>query len=291
MSKNITLFKIGNSTGYLINDFKIKKLIINDLLKDVNKINFEEKIVNSNDIIKKIKENNYKVIDIVQGNNYILLLKEINNIYYTVLIKKNFNLDNINYNQLEIISVDIKFPKEYFKGSILEGRIEINNETEFKFFNIIKLKGNLIDYELKEKYLVIKDNFNNLNNKYFTFEIYNYYDIQDIKNSKGIIFLPNTLDIKYIIYFDNSIQKEYAKLYLKKINTDVFNLFSKEKKKIGIAHIPNIKTSHYFNKINDEVVVNCWYNFKFNKWVPFEIIEDISEITSINDLKIKTIKI
>ena len=63
---------------------------------------------------------------------------------------------------------------------------------------------------------------------------------------------------------------------------DVFELYkydNKEKiylnltkdKRIGIAHIPDIKTSHYCKEIGDknEIFINkCIYNTKFKKWMP-----------------------
>jgi hypothetical protein len=58
------------------------------------------------------------------------------------------------------------------------------------------------------------------------------------------------------------------------------NLESTDKKiisndnKIGIAHIPNLKISHYCanNISNDLVKVNCVYYPKFDKWIPLNII-------------------
>ena len=79
-----------------------------------------------------------------------------------------------------------------------------------------------------------------------------------------------------------------------KINTDVFNLFCLEnskKKKIGIAHIPNINTSKIFNKYDEEIIVKCWLNTKFNKWVPYEILENDENISTLNEINIKIKKI
>jgi hypothetical protein len=56
---------------------------------------------------------------------------------------------------------------------------------------------------------------------------------------------------------------------------DVYNLYSKkDSPKEGIAHIPNLKISHYCsNNINATTKVNCVYSAKFDKWIPLQIIE------------------
>ena len=64
-------------------------------------------------------------------------------------------------------------------------------------------------------------------------------------------------------------------LWIKKTEiADVYNLYeNKEDLKIGIAHIPNLKISHYcFNNVKDEMVkINCIYNNKFQKWIPLNL--------------------
>jgi len=65
-------------------------------------------------------------------------------------------------------------------------------------------------------------------------------------------------------------------LWIKKTDIpDVYNLFEKkDQPKLGIAHIPNLKISHYCLKnINTELVqCNCVYSNKFQKWIPLQII-------------------
>jgi len=56
---------------------------------------------------------------------------------------------------------------------------------------------------------------------------------------------------------------------------DVYNLYDKkDQPKIGIAHIPNIKISHYCLKnIGKEFVqINCVYCNKFQKWIPIQLV-------------------
>lgn len=298
MLKNIIEKYIGNYKANLINDFKIKKLIIEYIFENININKIKEEVILNNNTLNEIKNNNYRVIYLNNGNNYILLLKEINNIYFSLIIKKNFkyNLNEINMNNLEIYDIDIKIPKDFYKGTIIEGRLEFNdNDCYFNIFNIIKLKDNNLDFPISEKMNIINDNFLNLESKNFKFKTSELHNIKNLKNNSnyiGILFIPESINNhKFLIYFNNIISKKYCHLYMQKINTDIFKLYAKNNNKIGIAHIPNIKTSHYFNKITEKIIVKCWYSEKFEKWVPFEIFDNIDLINTIDEIKSMTIKI
>ena len=282
MLTNINKIIKGNMNFYHIDNFKIKQIIMNYLfnyieeLKEINIDNIEQ--------LKDIKDcKKYKVYKFKKGDNYILLLKQIKNIYYNVLIKNNFEYseDKLNYNNLEILSLDINFPKNYYKGTIIEGRL-IDNKI-FEIYNIVK---NINDI----------NNIYNLKDNKFIFRKAALIDIKDIKKDKdviGLLFLYN--NNKYSIYFEYKIEKIISNLIIKKLNTDVFNVFcldiDNKKFKLGIAHIPNIKTSHFFNKIITEINVKCWYEKKFNKWVPYEILSDDIIIDKFDNIQEKIIKI
>lgn len=63
------------------------------------------------------------------------------------------------------------------------------------------------------------------------------------------------------------------KLYIDKTNiTDVYNLY-KDNERIGIAHVPNMKTSLYLNEnINEKKQIYCVFNKKFNKYIPIKLV-------------------
>jgi hypothetical protein len=101
----------------------------------------------------------------------------------------------------------------------------------------------------------------------------------------GFFFLPEFSN-KYYIYtndqeFELLKNNNYIKpsnnsnneFLMKKTNLpDVYELFNEsDKKSCGIAHIPNIKTSHYFRTIFKDKncsKVNCIKSEKTKKWVP-----------------------
>ena len=155
--------KLGINNCYLINDFKIKTVIIKFLFSlDINK--FTELTIEPN----MLKENTkYKIAYLDEGTNYILFLKKINNIYYTLLIKKNFNYtyNNINFNNLEIYFLDITYKEKYYDGTIIEGRLY--NNLEFNIFNILMINGKQVNNILCDINTSITNEINELINKYF----------------------------------------------------------------------------------------------------------------------------
>jgi len=139
--------------------------------------------------------------------------------------------------------------------------------------------------------------------------LYNYSDVPDLVFNKlkttelkinGLMFLPEYTGKYYIYTNDNefdelksntnnnitiSIKKNnnnsQVEFYMKKTNIpDVYELYDSCESetssnsnlvKEGIAHIPNIKTSHYFRNIFQDknmIKINCIKSDKFNKWIP-----------------------
>jgi hypothetical protein len=109
----------------------------------------------------------------------------------------------------------------------------------------------------------------------------------EIKNSCIENIEDNSLD--FISNFTNilkkreySYEKENKKkiLYINKTDIpDVYYLYSncynENENKIGIAHIPNLKISHYCteNITKPFTKVECVYFSKFEKWIPLHIID------------------
>lgn len=283
MLKNIEVVYF-NDFGKInkINDFKIKQLIIIYIIDNCNYFNNIE--INNEKNLNFIKSNNYKLINIKNNNNYILLFKKINNIFYNILIEKNFNLDeknldNINFNKINMYFINNKIPKDYYNGTIIDGIIS-EDKTTFNMYDIYNFKGNQIDENLNNKINYFNKIRSDIELELLRLDIIEYQDLnklKECKNLSGILFIPFESNMKkFIIYFEQKLTKIYKKLIMKKINTDVFNLYeisnSENKISIGIAHIPTLELSRYFADYEDEIKVNCYWYEKFRKWVPFEII-------------------
>ncbi len=99
-------------------------------------------------------------------------------------------------------------------------------------------------------------------------------DEKIINRSFDIIY--NFKDFLYSRTYSYENEPKKKILWIKKTDIpDVYNLYEKkENPKIGIAHIPNLKISHYcFKNITTKPVqINCVFSNKFQKWIPLNII-------------------
>jgi hypothetical protein len=102
----------------------------------------------------------------------------------------------------------------------------------------------------------------------------------DIQNNIEIIESESYHLIKNIVEFLSQRKYSYengktVELYIKKTEiTDVYNLYE-EDDKIGIAHVPNMKTSLMLqNNIVDDkkYKAKCVFNKKFSKYIPLNLI-------------------
>jgi len=109
---------------------------------------------------------------------------------------------------------------------------------------------------------------------------FNKVDIEtnQVQNSESKTFdMINNFDkyIKNRVYsFENGPKTRIY--WLSRTNIpDVYNLSEKEdSEKLGIAHIPSIKTSHLCDekiKENKPIKFNCVYYTKFKKWIPISV--------------------
>ena len=129
--------------------------------------------------------------------------------------------------------------------------------------NVIEFKINQL-YEITELKNVV---YNKMKNSAKKFESIGFV----LRNNKG----------KYLMKLNKILEKDKTQILLaKKSHTDVINLFAMlddNPKRIGIAHIPTLKSSQICNRhipTNSEVKVVCELNHYFKKWEPKEIILD-----------------
>lgn len=91
----------------------------------------------------------------------------------------------------------------------------------------------------------------------------------EIRSYDLIYNFINFLESRTYSYEKENKQKEF---YIGKTDIpDVYNVYNKkDEPKVGIAHIPNLKISHYCAKnIGSELVkMMCVYYSKFDKWIP-----------------------
>ena len=302
----------GNNVGYIVNNFLIKKKIINFLLRNVNNFNLNKSYISSEDDLLEIKNNNYKVFPNIVGDEFIFISVKLNNKYFVILVdKKTLNLEKINYNDLRVISVRIRLKECTYKGTIFDGRIvNVGGCCIFIINNIFMINGKNLEndsfnvkFKLTEDFInesyIIDSNMNTILfklNKTFDVNDLNFLINDKIENSKfkfsSIDFIKENSKV-YRYYLNNvDLKENYASMLAKKINTDIIELYSRNKdnkiKRIGLAHLPDIKSSQLFNfhvPTNKLCQVKCKLNYRFKKWVPQEIFFENTNIDSYENIK------
>jgi hypothetical protein len=109
--------------------------------------------------------------------------------------------------------------------------------------------------------------------KYYIYT--NETEFDELKSSGS----SNQVQVTFVKKSSNPTCSE-VEFYMKKTTIpDVYELYTSEGDvddrnnlvKEGIAHIPNMGTSHYFRNVfrdKNMVKVNCIKSEKFNKWIP-----------------------
>ena len=144
----------ANSVGYKINNYLIKKKVIDYLQNNVDiykiKNNF---ILDENDLLT-IKNENLSILPNIVGDDYIFVSIKHNGMYYAVLVEKNtLDFEDTNYNNLNIISIKIRLANKTYDGTIFDGRIvNLGGCCAFIINKIYKLKRLYIEIYLYKLY-------------------------------------------------------------------------------------------------------------------------------------------
>lgn len=299
MSKKI---EIGSNIGYEIIKYDIKSKIFNYFVKNVSKDKINNNLIKTEIDLNNLIDNSYYILPNIVGVDYIFLCKKLNEKYYVVLIEKNsFDLNNINFNKINIISLKIRLNLKCYDGTIFDGRlVNLGGSNVFIINKVLMLNGDkLNNFDIENIYERTNDFIDNsyiidsnMNSVLFKLNrLYKLYEFEDLinirlKNSKykfsSIDFIKNNFSDSYRLYFSNQDSKSnFVNIFGKLIDIDVVELFTKDVmnkiRRIGIAHIPDISTSFLCNKyISNNQLCNlrCKFNFKFKKWVPLKVINE-----------------
>lgn len=293
---------VGSSVGYEISKYDVKSKIFNYLINNVKNYKLNNNFIKSKGNLDELLDEEYKILPNIVGEDYIFLCKRLNDKYYVVLIEKNsLDLDNINFNKINIISLKIRLNCKCYDGTIFDGRlVNLGGVNVYIINKVFMLYGNELDgLSLDDKFDKVNEFIDNsciidsnMNSILFKLNrLYNINEFGDLVSNKlvsskykfsSLDFVKSDFSKSYRLYFSNQDTKSnYVNILGKLIDVDVVELFTKDNinkiKRIGIAHIPDISTSLLCNKYisNNELCnLRCKFNFRFKKWIPLEIIND-----------------
>lgn len=235
--------------------------------------------------IYKIKINTFK--NIYRGTIFDCKLIKNNNMYF-MLINDCYTLMG---NSMISMKLDDKLK---YINNIISNHMD-NNSNQYFIFKVNKL------YNYQDLKELIEDIIPNCNLETNGIVFYPLYSgitkifinksNENKNNTSSNIVISNNNDINNLSYdiiknyvtilhnrkYSYETEGTVKKLYLEKTDmVDVYNVYTiNMKDKYGIAHIPNMKTSHYCNDIFKNTNIqkfNCIYNEHFKKWIPLETI-------------------
>ena len=252
-----------------------------------------------------VNEDGYVAVQF-QGIAYMIFFTQLNGKQYNILISKKelkSDLDKNIVKNVKMFYMNIPYVnKKYYNGSILDGKITKFGKTSNQFVIHELYYRPYMNMDLIKKHDIIKEeilpSFSKIEEIDFMMaRLYKYEDLPSVLFEKlpksqsrviGLMFLSkvtkpyyvytneielNTIKVKKEIpntkVYENSLT-EFKMVPTK--NTDVYNLYDLDDgDEIGLAYIPNIRTSHYFANLfkrESEIKVQCIKSEKFNKWIP-----------------------
>lgn len=216
-----------------INSMQTKKQLINYIIKNVQLSKFNYKIIKFREDLELLKGDSYYITPNYNGINSLMIFTKFKNNYYSLIIDKRKNINDIN--NVKIIPIDIRLNKSIYDGTILDGVLLYNNNNNkksktFVVNDIYCFCGeNYIDANVKDKLanfaVFIKNSFkDDYHMNSCTFIINSFYNCSQIKkliniyipesshrkSIKGISFFPERSGTRLIYLYSNSISQKNA---------------------------------------------------------------------------------
>lgn len=259
--------------NYSKNQTDIKQVNIYKVMANVDKTIFNGTIFDG-----KLIVSNNKSIFLVQ-DCYTLMNKDITN---QDMIDKINNLDEIMKSHLSNGHMCNNFVMKLNKLYKYEDLENIIN----KIIPTCSLKCNgLIFYPKQSGGIIIfneknKNDKNDNNDKNISNNSNNNSKTVEFVQSKTYDMIYNFVEMLKSRNYSYEKDNKTSKLWLAKTNIpDVYTISETiNSEKLGIAHIPNIKTSHLCNELikNEPVLFDCIYHSKFKKWIPLNKTVDMN---------------
>ena len=262
----------GNGDGYIVN-YDVKQKIIDFVYSKLDLSKYRYIMLNIQKL-NFLQDNEHYVSPNFKGYNYLLIMANINDKQYCVVIdrkKLSYHKNQLDMKTVNVIQLQMKASDSIFTGSIFDGKLmQSENKYVFLIQDCLYLMGNKFDdMEMNQKIThlngILKNNFyKNTSNDYSTnFDIklnklYNYGELTNlisdiIPTSKlsvnGLIFYPKTSGINIL-----HLEKKQEKVNIN--NTDII-----DNKSYHIIHnfVEFLKNRTYSYEQNNKTKI-LWLN-------------------------------
>jgi hypothetical protein len=285
MQRKITL---GNSDGILL-DFNTKQKIIDYIYTKLDLSKHRYIMLNNLQRLNFLKDNEHYVTPNFRGFNYLLIMVNILNHQYCVVIdrkKLSYHKNQVDIKMLQIIQINLNTTNDLYDGTIFDGKIiQTNKECIFLIQDCFYLMGKkILDIEMNQKInqldQIIKSNFKkdtkNIYCSNFEFKLNKLYEYSEleamIKNmpnlsikTNGICFYPKFSGIS-VLYIDNT-DKKIDKVQINTSNNEVI-----EQKSYHII-------SDFVNFLKSRTYSYETENKTKNYWLSRTLIPDVYDIS------------
>lgn len=241
------------------------------------------------------------------GSPYLLYCTQINGVNYSFLIDKKVK---VGYDFPKIFVTPYQFDTDIFLGTLFETELIRDKHSNWFLLlgdiyyhkssstntTVIMDRVNLIHTILTKQYN--SDSFCDVCpiqvKRFFDFKDKDYIMNEFIPNlhynTRGFYFVPLKCSYSKILYMfkEGDLKKPEKQkkntlnfMIQKTLKRDVYDLYLQGKNNIvkhGIACVPNLKSSQMirglFNDSTEDIIVECKFNDKFQKWEPLQKVND-----------------
>ena len=239
-------------------DLNEKKLLIDYIYSNINISKFKYKLLeNSSDLANFQESQKFYISANFSGSNYLLVFCKIKNKSYSFMIDRktlSFNSEQIKYEGVNIIPVNIKLENSIYDGTIIDGIYIKHDKKKEKFFVITDLymfrgvttEKDKINMKLLNIETYLDYNMKSCQNLILTInKLYELENIDKLVNNdikkthdfhvRGLSFYPEISGTKLIYVFNDDKDKKV----LNKNNNNDSEVYLKEKKIVNTNNVTN----------------------------------------------------
>ncbi len=214
----------GNSVGYRINNYVIKKQIIDYLLNNVDQFKLKVNNITEENNLLDIKNNNFLISPNIVGDDYIFICKKLKDKFFVCLIEKK-TIDFKNFNKINIISVKIRLKLKSYEGCIFDGIIvNLGGCCAFIVSKPHMLYGKVIDFNFNNYMDVLKEFINDSyiidpNMNCILFKINKFYETNEINILVNEVIPKSNFKFSSLDFISSDMSNTYRYYFTTQDNT------------------------------------------------------------------------